>query len=76
MISDMDENSKAGVVRVSSMIIKLFYLPIPFFIISKYMASTLFLAHVVRLKNTKLDLILGSILKQLILTLNAMCSQP
>jgi hypothetical protein len=40
------------------------------------MASTLFLAHVVRLKNTKLDLILGSILKQLILTLNAMCSQP
>ena len=76
MISEMDENSKAGVVRVSSMIIELSYLPIPFFIISKYMASTLFLAQVVRLKNTKLDFILGSILKQLILTLNAMCSQP
>ena len=59
-------------VRVSSMIIEYYYLPIPFLIISKYMASTLFLAQVVRLKNTKLDFILGSILKQLILTLNAM----
>ena len=40
------------------------------------MASTLFLAQAVRRRKTKLDLMDGSILKQLILTLKAMCSQP
>ena len=49
-----------------------------FFFLNKcrYIVSTLSLAQGVLRKKTKLDLIEGSCLKQLILTFKAMCSHP